>query len=123
MSNTSEATAGHTAGFTPGPWVTGARMTSVQVWPKAWNAALIIADCDAQHAPDSEGERVANARLIAASPMLLEALRESVRHYADILDNCLFPAHGFPATLTPEHAAWRAKVKGWKEQVKAAIQV
>lgn len=36
---------------------------------------MCIADCDARHAPESEDEKVANARLIAAAPELLAALQ------------------------------------------------
>jgi hypothetical protein len=63
----------------------------------------------------------ANARLIAAAPELLEELRNCVRHNADILDNCLFPAHGLKANLTPEQSLWREKIKKWNTEARAAI--
>ena len=34
---------------------------------------MLIADCHGKHSPESEAERVANARLIAAAPDLLAA--------------------------------------------------
>ena len=69
-----ETKATHTAG----PWETGSTMTRVEVWPAGWNAPLCVADCHTKNAPESEGERVANARLIAAAPEMLEALRECI---------------------------------------------
>lgn len=60
---------------TPGPWETGSLMTRVEVLPQGWNMPLCIADCHAGHAPESEAERVANARLLAAAPDMLEALK------------------------------------------------
>ena len=70
--NTAPAT--HTAG----PWNTGALMSRVEVLPEGWNMPMCIADCGTKHAPESEGERVANARLIAAAPDLLAVLAEIV---------------------------------------------
>ena len=69
----------------------------------------------------TEEECTANARLIAAAPDLADALRACVKRYADILDNCLFPASGLKANLTPERAAWREKVKAWKAEAVAAL--
>lgn len=63
---------------TPGPWETGCLKTRVEVLPKGWNAPMCIADCHTHYAPDSERERVANARLIAAAPDLLEALEYAI---------------------------------------------
>ncbi len=59
--------------------------------------------------------------LVNAAPELLEELRNCVRHNADILDNCLFPAHGLKANLTPEQALWREKIKKWNTGTRAAI--
>ena len=59
---------------TPGPWETGALMTRVEVLLNGWNAPMCIADCHAKNAPESEAERVANAKLIAAAPAMLAAL-------------------------------------------------
>jgi hypothetical protein len=58
---------------TKGPWNTGALMTRVEVLPNGWRMPMCIADCGAKHGPESESERVANARLIAAAPDLAAA--------------------------------------------------
>lgn len=50
-------------------------MTRVEVLPDGWNAPMCIADCHTKHAPTTEAERVANARLIAAAPLMLAALQ------------------------------------------------
>ena len=60
---------------TPGPWKTGCRMTRVEVLPAGWNAPMCIADCGTKYSPESEEEKCANARLIAAAPELLEACK------------------------------------------------
>jgi hypothetical protein len=60
---------------TPGPWETGAVMTRVEVLPDGWRVPMCIADCHAKLCPETEAERVANAKLIAAAPDLLEALQ------------------------------------------------
>ena len=67
-----------TAKHTPGKWETGSLMTQVVVWPDGWNAPLCIADCHAKNAPTPEEERCANARLIAAAPEMLEAIRHAL---------------------------------------------
>lgn len=73
---------------TPGPWQTGALMTRVEVWPKGWKVPLTIADCHPEkgYCSSEEHERVANARLIAAAPELLEALRDLLA-WSGIPDN------------------------------------
>ena len=77
---------------TPGPWKTGALMTQVEVWPDGWNVPLCIADCAATHSPPTEAERVANARLIAASPTLLGALRFLLSEYNQhVPEDCICP--------------------------------
>jgi hypothetical protein len=58
-------------------------MTRVEFWPKGWNAAVCVADCHAKGAPESEDERCANARLIAAAPDLLAALKAIVNRADD----------------------------------------
>lgn len=73
------------AEHTAGPWNTGGVMTRVEVLPKGWNMPMCIADCHAKHAPGSESERVANARLIAAAPDLLEACHFAERIERDTL--------------------------------------
>ncbi len=59
---------------TPGPWTTGGVVTRVEHWPKGWSDPICVADCHAKQAPESKSERVANARLIAAAPELLQSL-------------------------------------------------
>ena len=49
-----------------------------------WNRPMCIADCGTEHAPESEHERVANARLIAASPALLAACRGISQQLRDL---------------------------------------
>lgn len=67
-----------TTKHTPGPWETGGVMTLVEFRPEGWNAPMCIADCHTKNAPQSETERVANARLIAAAPELLEACKAAM---------------------------------------------
>lgn len=60
---------------TPGPWETGAVMTNVEFTPKGHRFPMRVADCHPSYnAPESEEERLANARLIAAAPELLESM-------------------------------------------------
>lgn len=63
------------AKHTPGPWETGALLTRVEVLPAGWRMPACVADCDTKHAPGTQEERVANARLIAAAPDLLKMLK------------------------------------------------
>ena len=72
---------------TPGPWETGALITNVEVWPDGWNVPMCIADCSTKRSPESNEEKCANARLIAAAPDLLEACEESLRALRIIYDN------------------------------------
>jgi hypothetical protein len=71
---------------TPGKWQTGALMSRVEVLPEGWNAPLCVADCGTKHAPESEDERCANARLIAAAPAMLAALEKCQQEASDQLD-------------------------------------
>lgn len=64
---------------TPGPWNTGSRITRVEMTHKGWNMPLCIADCDAQHGPETEKERCANARLIAACPVMLSYIQKMAK--------------------------------------------
>lgn len=67
---------------TPGQWQTGAMMTRVEVLPQGWRMPMLIADCHGKHSPESEAERVANARLIAAAPDMLAALQQAEKQLA-----------------------------------------
>lgn len=82
------ATATKTA-HTPGPWETGCLLTRVEVTPPGWRMPMCIADCDAQHSPEREQEKVANARLIAASPCLYDYVqlkaKEGCKHAKEII--------------------------------------
>jgi hypothetical protein len=107
---------------TPGPWRVSEGMTPDTLLVRDDEHG--IAQVWAAYRPDGPlevGTKEANARLIAAAPELLEELRNCVRHNADILDNCLFPAHGLKANLTPEQALWREKIKKWNTETRAAI--
>lgn len=69
---------------TPGPWELSEGNTSL--WAKSpWNARVRIAEIK-RHSPMNGIDSDANARLIAASPELLEALEKTVtwlKHLAD----------------------------------------
>lgn len=68
-------------------------MTRVEVLPEGWNVPLCVADCHVKYAPSNEAERVANARLIAAGPTMLDVLIElkvwlmAPDFSAEVLDN------------------------------------
>lgn len=47
---------------------------------------------------------------------MLAALVENSKHYADILDNCLFPSRGDKTLLTLSQIVWSEKIKAWKTQ-------
>jgi hypothetical protein len=64
--------------FTPGPWEA--------VGTSVYFRGLVRGGFDIRGCPNSE----ANARLIAAAPDLLEALKEVVQHLKE--DDALFPA-------------------------------
>ena len=97
---------------TPGPW---------KVYHEQ-HGVFYIGNADRLTAANgmSSERQQADAALICAAPELLQALRDCVRHNADILDNCLFPAHGLKANLTPEQALWREKIKKWNTEIRAA---
>lgn len=71
---------------TRGKWETGGIVTLVETWPNGWNAPIIIADCHTNRAPESESERCANARLIAAAPDLLKAVQSVVNSFPELND-------------------------------------
>lgn len=92
---------------TPGPWETSAVMTRVVVHRLGWNVPLFIADCDSlSYAPESMGEKIANARLIAAAPELLEALRRLLQ--ADMETREMY---GLPLCTTAQDVAREAIAK------------
>ena len=67
------------AKHTPGPWQVGSRHTSNGVWTQGGD--LIASTHSSQRAVDRDAqilEQDANARLIAAAPELLDALRKCV---------------------------------------------
>jgi hypothetical protein len=101
---------------TPGPWETGSLMTRVEVLPDGWNAPMCIADCGTKNAPKSETERVANAKLIAASPDLLAALVLCVQDYEATVENYVKEFGAPPPWTTPYYVmsarAAIAKAKG-----------
>ena len=59
---------------TPGPW----RITGPNI--RAGNALLAVVENHWADMPCPEDEKAANARLIAAAPDLLDALRRVMRH-------------------------------------------
>jgi hypothetical protein len=71
--------------------------------------------------PVAEGE--ANARLIAAAPELLGALKQLRRETARMLDNMpyLFPANGRTEDMTDEQRSWRLVVAAMRKQASSAI--
>ena len=77
-----------TAQHTPGPWGMETKRTSCGVchqigpWPHKWRAGEAMSACiydDYPSPPEGTDTMLANARLIAAAPDLLEALK----YYAD----------------------------------------
>jgi len=69
-----------TTTHTPGPWLTADFNAGTMVYVERPETAETKADPDVCHVyPMGFGEREANARLIAAAPELLEALRVVVR--------------------------------------------
>lgn len=72
---------------TPGPWTMRTVSTSAgvchRVYPEAWgdppsHGAICLYDDQTSLNPHPDGEQIANARLIAAAPEMLEALEELV---------------------------------------------
>jgi hypothetical protein len=92
-------------------------MTSVEVWPAGWNAPLCVADCHTKNAPESEGERVANARLIAAAPELLEALKALLLHEGEKCFSGIGTEHDSYALEAAKNAAIAAIAKATGEAV------
>ncbi len=77
----------HTAEHTPGPWGMTTVRTSCGVchkvgpWPHKWRAGTEMSACiydDYPSPPEGTDTMLANARLIAAAPDLLAALRQMV---------------------------------------------
>lgn len=76
---------------TPGPWVHGAAGRTVEVWALSQTnlAKLHIAEVVYVDDDNSREETAANARLMSASPDLLEALQGAVRAMETVT---LFPS-------------------------------
>lgn len=73
---------------TPGPWRTAIRRGYISVFSGTENNAEMVADCTNLNLEVKE--RVANARLMAAAPELLDALRmlvSLVDHGSVIIDH------------------------------------
>jgi hypothetical protein len=68
--------------FTPGPWHHGVGNSRL-VWSGTKIESKVVADCTSDVYPVNDLEQEANARLIAAAPDMLAALRALV---AQILD-------------------------------------
>ena len=69
---------------TPGPWMINQETQEVYAEPDPKGPSIVVADCCNANAPDSDKEQEANARLIAAAPMLYRACEMNVcLHKAD----------------------------------------
>lgn len=63
---------------TPGPWVTGSGGFESVKTPGPNGRPIALVAGETQRWPFREGEMLANARLIAAAPDLLEAVRDAI---------------------------------------------
>jgi hypothetical protein len=77
---------------TPGPWKAGSgEISRKRVYGMGWSR--LIADCDTREMFPS-GDACANARLIAAAPELLQALKLLLEHASDLSQRAGFRADG-----------------------------
>ena len=76
---------------TPGPWFNANGMDDCNVYVATTDktSTIRIVSC---HGVFVEGERKANARLIAAAPELLEALKMTLPHLPHSIGDVLHPA-------------------------------
>ena len=72
------------SGYTRGPWMAAARPSSVVGWPVVAPADMGRSVCNVTVGHD---QSEANARLIAAAPDMLEALKDAERFIACISGN------------------------------------
>lgn len=74
-------------GHTPGPWFTTPSMPTRVL--KQFRGGKIANElvCRTDYAWATEGERRANARLIAAAPELLEALESVLKNYVSLVNS------------------------------------
>lgn len=116
---------GTPGGHTPGPWtwVEGERLSHDAEGWQVWSVApAIVAECGEPVVEDAEGIAPANARLIAAAPCLLEALKAQERATAYAADLASLSEDG--TRLTESHMArGRELISAAKELRRAAISL
>lgn len=66
------------SGHTPGPWKLTARGEAIESAHPQFTKERIV--CDVMHADGTEQQRIANARLIAAAPMMLAQLQRNLQY-------------------------------------------
>ena len=123
MSKMNETTTG--AGPTAGPWrVVGEEWIKADATHGRGGECCVVAQAVSGTDSVSLAERDANARLIAASPTMLQALRAAKKALADILDNHpdVWPTGGLKEAQTPERRAWRKRIEGYRDAARAAIR-
>jgi len=91
-----------TDAHTPGPWRVIAQRHTEDIWTDESHGSVKVAECAGM-------DKSANARLMAAAPDLLEALRELELRTSQFIDGTLVT---FPAALLPQVRATIAHATG-----------